>query len=67
MAAARLQVIGMSCDLARSMPATRRHSDRPRFDCVDRTGHEFFLTRDAARVLRNATEVITVFRYTRVY
>ena len=47
MAAARLQVIGMTCDFAGPMPATRLHSDRPRFDCVDRTGHEFFMMRDA--------------------
>ena len=46
-ATARLQVIGMTCDFAGPMPATRLHSDRPRFDCVDRTGHGFFLTRDA--------------------
>ena len=67
MAAARLQVISMTCDFASSMPATRLHSDRPGFDCVDRTGHGFFLTRDAPRVLRKATEVITGFRYARVY
>ena len=46
-ATARLQVIGMTCDFACPMPATRLNSDRPRFDCVDRTGHGFFLTRDA--------------------
>ena len=67
MAAARLQVIGMTCDFAGPMPATRLHSDRPRFDCVDRTGHGFFLMRDAPRVLRKATEVIIGFRCTRVH
>ena len=66
-ATARLQVSGMTCDLARSMPATRRHSDRPCFDCVDRTGHGFFLTRDAPRVLRKATEVNIGFRWARIY
>ena len=66
-AAARLQVIGMTCDLARPMTATRWHSDRPGFDCVDRTGRGCFMMRDAPRVLRKATEVITGFRYARVY
>ena len=61
-AAARLQVIGSTCELARSMPATRRHSDRLGFDCVGRTGLDFFLTRDAPRVLRKATEVNVGFR-----
>ena len=65
-AAARLQVIGMSCDLARSMPATRRHSDRLGFDRLARTGLGFFLTRDAPRVLRKATEVDVGFREARV-
>ena len=65
-AAARLQVIGMTCDFAGPMPATRLHSDRPRFDCVDRTGHGFVLTRHAPRVLRKATEVIIGFTYMRV-
>ena len=67
MAAARLQVIGMTCDFAGPTPATRLHSDRPRFNCVDRTGHRFFMMRDAPRVLRKATEVIIGFRYTRVH
>ena len=31
-AAARLQVLGMSCDLTGSLPATRLHSDRSGFD-----------------------------------
>ncbi len=66
-ATARLQVIGMTCDFAGSMPATRLHSDRPRFGCIDRTGHGCFLMRDAPRVLRKATEVITGFTYTRVH
>ena len=66
-AAARLQVIGMICDFAGPMPATRLHSDRPCFDCVDLTGHGFFLTCDAPRVLRKATELITGFRYVRGY
>ena len=66
MAAARLQVTGMTCAFACPLPATRLHSDRPGFDCVDRTGHGFFLTRDAPRVLRKATEVITGFTYMRV-
>ena len=66
-ATARLQVIGMTCDFAGPMPATRLHSDRPGFDCVDRTGHGFFMMRDAHRVLRNPTEAITGFRYVRVH
>ena len=67
MAAARLQVIGMTCDFAGPMPATRLHSDRSCFDCVDLTGHGFFLTRDAPRVLRKATEVNVGFRKARVH
>ena len=35
MATARLQVTGMTCDLAGPIPATIRHSDRPGFDCLD--------------------------------
>ena len=66
-ATARLQVIGMTCDFAGPMPATRLHSDRPGFDCVGRTGHGFFMMRDAPQVLRKATEVTTGFRYARVY
>ena len=66
MAAARLQVIGSTCDFAGPMPATRLHSDRPCFDCVDLTGHGFFMMRDAPQVLRKATEVITGFTYMRV-
>ena len=67
MATARLQVIDTTCDLARSMPATRRHSDRPGFDCVARTGCGCFLTRDAPRVLRKATEVNVGFRKARAH
>ena len=66
-AAARLQVIGMSRDLARSMPATRRHSDRPGFDRRAHTGLGCFLMRDALRVLRKATEVNIGFRLVRFY
>ena len=61
-AAARLQVIGMICDLACSMPATRRHSDRPGFDRLARAGLGCFMMRDAPRVLRKATEVNVGFR-----
>ena len=35
-AAARLQVTGMTCHLAGPLPATRRCSDRPGFDRLDR-------------------------------
>ena len=62
MAAARLQVTGMTCDFACPLPATRLHSDRPGFDCVDRTGLGCCSTDDASRVLRKATEVIAGFR-----
>ena len=66
-ATARLQVIGMTCDFAGPMPATRLHSDRPRFECVDRTGHGCCMTDDAPRVLHKATEVNVGFRYARDY
>ena len=61
-AAARLQVIGKSCDLARPMPATRRHSDRPGFDRLDRAGLACFMKRDAPHVLLEATDVNIGFR-----
>ena len=67
MAAARLQVTGMSCDFARPLPATRLHSDRSGFDCVDRTGCGCCLTEGAPRVLVVATKVNVGFRYTRAY
>ena len=66
-AAARLQVIGMICGLARSMPATRRHSDGSGFDCLAHAGLGFFLTRDAPGVHLEATQVNAGFIYTRVY
>ena len=66
-ATARLQVLGMTCDFAGSMPATQLHSDRPGFDCVDRTGHGCFMVRDAPRVQHQATEVYAGFRYTRIH
>ena len=59
---ARLQVIGVTCDFASPLPATRLHSDRQGFDCVGGTGHGFFMMRDAPRVLRKATEVNVGFR-----
>ena len=62
MATARLQVISMTCNFAGSMPATRRHSDRPGFDCLARAGLGCFTTDDAPRVLRKATEVNVGFR-----
>ena len=66
-AAARLQVIGMICDLACSMPATRRHSDWPAFERLDRTGYGCCMTVDAPDVLLEATEVNAGFRYARSY
>ena len=62
-AAARLQVIGMTCDFAGPLRATRRHSDRPGFDRLDRTGSGCCLTVDAPDVLLEATEVNAGFRY----
>ena len=50
-AAARLQVVGMTCGLAGPLPATRRHSDRPGFDHLDRTDIGCCLTDDGAHVL----------------
>ena len=67
MTTARLQVIGITCELARSMPATRRHSDRPGFDSLARAGLGCFMMRDAPRVLRKATKVNAGFRCTRAY
>jgi len=66
-AAARLQVIGMSCDFAGSLAATRRHSDRSGFDRLDCTGRGCSLTIDAPRFLRKATEVNAGFRYMRAH
>ena len=60
--AARLQVISITCELARSMPATRRHSDRLGFDRLAHAGLGCFLTRDAPRVLLKTTEVNVGFR-----
>ena len=62
---ARLQVLGMTCDFAGPMSATRLHSDRPGFDCVGRTGHGFFMMRDVAVELLVSAEVITGFTCTR--
>ena len=67
MAAARLQVIGMTCDFAGPLPATRRHSDGPGFDFHDRTGIGCCLTIAAPRVLVEAAKVNVGFRYTRLY
>ena len=64
---ARLQVTRMTCDLAGPLLATRLLSDRPRFERVDRAGHGCFLTDDAPRVLRKATDVNTGFRYARIH
>ena len=66
-AAARLPVIGITCDFAGPLPATRRHSDRPGFDRLDRTGSGCCLTVDAPDVLLEATEVNAGFRYARFY
>ena len=60
-AAARLQVLGMTGDFAGLLTATTRHSDRPGFKRLDRTGCGCFLTDDAPRVLLEATEVIGGF------
>ena len=62
MATARLQVIGMTCDFAGSMPAIRRHSDRPGFDGLAHAGLGSFMMRDAPHVLLEATEVNVGFR-----
>ena len=67
MAAARLQVTGMTCNFAGPLPATRRHSDGPCFDRLDRTGIGSCLTVDALDVLLEATEVNAGFRYARFY
>ena len=66
-AAARLQVIGMSCDFAGSMPATRRHSDRPGVDRLAHAGLGYFMVRDAPHVLLEATKVNAGFSYAGVY
>ena len=66
-AAARLQVIGMTCDVAGPLAATRRHSDRPGFDHLDRAGVGCCLTDDARDVMLEATKVNAGFRYARVY
>ena len=66
-AAARLQVLGMSCDLTGSLPATRLHSDRSDFDRLECTGTECCLTDDAPHALLEATKVNAGFTYTRVY
>ena len=66
-AAARLQVVSMTCDLAGLMPDTRRHSDGPGFDCHDRTGIGCCLTIAAPHVLVEAAKVNVGFRYTRLY
>ena len=66
-AAARLQVLGMSCDLTGSLPATRLHSDRSDFDRLDCTGTECCLTDDAPRALLEATKFNAGFTCMRVY
>ena len=66
-ATARLQVIGMTCDFAGSLPATRLHSDMPCFERLDGAGHGCCLTRDAPRALHMVTEVIAGFTNTRIY
>ena len=66
-AAARLQVLGMSCDLTGSLPATRLHSDRSGFDRLDCTGTECCLTDDAPRALLEATKFNAGFTCMRVY
>ena len=67
MAAARLQVTGMTCDFAGSLPATRRHSDGPCFDRLDRTGYGCCLTVDTPHVLLEASEDNVGFRYARFH
>ena len=66
-AATRLQVLGMSCDLTGSFPATRLHSDRSGFDRLDCTGTGCYLTDDAPLALLEATKVNAGFTYTRVH
>ena len=66
-AAARLQVLGMSCDLTGSLPATRLHSDRSGFDRLDCTGTECCLTDDAPHALLEATKFNAGFTCMRVY
>ena len=66
-ATARLQVIGMTCDFAGSLPATRLPSDMPYFERRACTGRGCSLTVDAPRVLHKATEVIAGFMNTRIY
>jgi hypothetical protein len=63
---ARLQVTGLTCRLAGSLPASRQCSDRPGVDGLDRAGHGFFMTDDVAEELLVAAEVIAGFRCARV-
>ena len=65
-AAARLQVLGMSCDFAGPLAVTKLHSDRPGFDGLDFAGHGFLMTDDVAEELLVSAEVIAGFRFTRI-
>jgi hypothetical protein len=67
MAAARLQVDGMTYDFAGLLAATRRHYDGSGFGCLDRTGIGCCLPIDAPHVLVEAAKVNVGFRYTRLY
>ena len=65
-AATRLQVMGMTCAFAGSLPATRLYSDRPDFDRRDCTGHGCSMTDDAPRGLLKAAQINAGFMNTRV-
>ena len=66
-AAARLQVTGLTCRLVGLLPATERHSDGPWVEHLVRLLNVCSLTRDGAHVLHEATQVNAGFKYTRVY
>ena len=64
-AAARLQVTGLTCRLAGLLPATERHSDGSWVDHVGRSSHVCSFTRDGALLLVEATNANASLRYTR--
>ena len=66
-AAARLQVTGLTCRLVGLLPATERHSDGPWVEHLVRLLYVCSLTRDGAHFLNEATQVNAGFIYTRVY
>ena len=66
-AAARLQLAGLTCRLAGLLPATERRSDGSWVDHRGRLLYVCSLTRDGARVLYEVTEVIAGFTYMRAY